>query len=203
MVDSPDQDGSPGPRPVEGHSPPRDRPADGGTVASDASQGVDNPVISSDAGALPPPDSGSASAYRDGGPDASSADASVSVVQIETQGDCHPGEIHGDPGAILGSSCLDAGYLASACVVARVRENGGLRVVASEAEMQSSEFAISYTVRGTEILYLCRAAAMPGLTWVCSTPLLGSCANAGDQSTCQPPLWVLSAMPMFTTSCPE
>lgn len=152
--------------------------------------------------------SGSAGTPNSGGASGSAGTASSSgasgsggatsgVIQVHASGTCTAGQTSGSP---VSSACFSSSDLAKfACVPGSVATGGVEMTVASRAQMESAVFSITYSTATEIVAYLCTGVA-PDVGWLCGNPLLGSCANIADQSSCGT-VYILSPMPVYTVAC--
>ena len=139
---------------------------------------------------------GHAGALSSGG-EFGAAGTTSQVTQVQAAGTCTSGQIFGSP---ISSACFSSSDLEKfGCVPGTVTVGGVQTTIASRAQMESAVFSITYSSTSQVVAYLCTGST-PDAGWLCGTPLLGSCTNINDQSSCGR-LYILSPMPLYTVTC--
>lgn len=141
--------------------------------------------------------SGSSGGAVNAGGVAGAAGGTSKVVQVQASGTCTAGQTSG---SLVSTECFSASdFTTFGCVPGVVTSGGAEITVASRGQMEAARFSITYSTTSQVVVYLCTGTT-PDVGWLCGNPLLGSCANINDQSTCGQ-LYILSPMPQYTVSC--
>lgn len=130
---------------------------------------------------------------------AGAAGGTSKAIQVQASGTCTAGQTSG---TLISTTCFSPSDFATfGCVPGVVTSGGEEKTAASRAQMEAARFSITYSTTSQVIVYLCTGAT-PDAGWLCGNPLLGSCANINDQSSCGQ-LYILSPMPVYTVSCSQ